>query len=535
MLELTTERVGRAVTGSSQQEEMAALAGRKRLEDTLSSPALTDRDNVHRLVSSQLAASAAASYSPSSSSTSSSASSSLRAHINNDGNISLETVQSRCMLVWNLLELLRSASGEENHNLAILAEDDSLNDGWKVKHDTGQLRVMYREGPKGTPYHTLLAEGFVNSPVSNALCLAWEAPSYGLWWPQMTVPMFKVMESRWIKRGFNGEDLSLIRVKVPWPLAAREVLLCTFELEVFEEDLIIVLMHSLPDTEVSPHGIDSDIPDVSTNVVRMEVTGGFALQRLTSEQSYFRTVANLDVKLDIVPPWFINFVSRQLIGLGFKLYEKTLLSMNTEGPSGHFQKLMETEPLYARVREGLESKKAEREMASRKEAAQKMLFNGHGSKAVQSSKLEEIEGSPSRKFVSFNVTEIAPASREEVSGAQSSSAAEQRCEAGVGVDPEVQRALDVLDKMISLVQSRKVTLMPYKNDDVGLSDGSTKHSVQTQCSDLASNGNSVELQKVTSLEQEPQRTQGPYVTTQTSRVETKHKWFCFNFSCGCFG
>ena len=37
----------------------------------------------------------------------------------------------------------------------------------QLKQDTGQLRVMYREGPKGTPFHTLLAEGFIYSPLTS--------------------------------------------------------------------------------------------------------------------------------------------------------------------------------------------------------------------------------------------------------------------------------------------------------------------------------------------------------------------------------
>lgn len=30
----------------------------------------------------------------------------------------------------------------------------------------------------------------------------------------------------------------------------------------------------------------------------------------------------MDIKLDFIPPSFINFVSRQLVGAGFKLYKK---------------------------------------------------------------------------------------------------------------------------------------------------------------------------------------------------------------------
>lgn len=36
---------------------------------------------------------------------------------------------------------------------------------FQVKQDTDKLRVMYREGPDDTPFHTLLAEGLVDGPV----------------------------------------------------------------------------------------------------------------------------------------------------------------------------------------------------------------------------------------------------------------------------------------------------------------------------------------------------------------------------------
>lgn len=41
---------------------------------------------------------------------------------------------------------------------------------FQIKHDDEEFRVMYREGPKGTPYHTLLAEGFVDGPVDICKC-----------------------------------------------------------------------------------------------------------------------------------------------------------------------------------------------------------------------------------------------------------------------------------------------------------------------------------------------------------------------------
>ena len=35
----------------------------------------------------------------------------------------------------------------------------------QVKQDTEEFRVMYREGPEGTPFHTLLVEGYVDGPL----------------------------------------------------------------------------------------------------------------------------------------------------------------------------------------------------------------------------------------------------------------------------------------------------------------------------------------------------------------------------------
>lgn len=37
---------------------------------------------------------------------------------------------------------------------------------------------------------------------------------------------------------------------------------------------------------------------------------------------FCRIIGNLDLKLDFVPPTLINFISRQLIGSGFRLYQK---------------------------------------------------------------------------------------------------------------------------------------------------------------------------------------------------------------------
>jgi len=52
---------------------------------------------------------------------------------------------------------------------------------------------------------------------------------------------------------------------------------------------------------------------------------GFRFQGLNCVK-FCRIIGNLDIKLDFVPPSLINFISRQLIGSGFRLYQKVVYS-----------------------------------------------------------------------------------------------------------------------------------------------------------------------------------------------------------------
>jgi len=40
---------------------------------------------------------------------------------------------------------------------------------------------MYREGPDGTPFHTLLAEGYADGPIDVCTCVSWESALYKKW------------------------------------------------------------------------------------------------------------------------------------------------------------------------------------------------------------------------------------------------------------------------------------------------------------------------------------------------------------------
>ncbi|XP_042511462.1 uncharacterized protein LOC122086594 isoform X2 [Macadamia integrifolia] len=212
---------------------------------------------------------------------------------------------------------------------------------------------MYREGPQGTPFHTLLVEGFVDAPVDVCICVSWEPSLYKKWWPQFTIPTFKIATSNCLQKVRIGEQICLVRMKLSWPLSAREGVAHFLLYEFFEDDLVIVLVNSVSDLQSidrSTHGFTNEGIPEERDVIRIDGVGGFAFQRVSSNRSYFRAIATADIKLAFVPPALINFVSRQIIGSGFKLFKKMVISA-AKGDED-FSKALEDQ-LYVQIREGL--------------------------------------------------------------------------------------------------------------------------------------------------------------------------------------
>lgn len=261
-------------------------------------------------------------------------------------------LEKRTTDVSNFLDMLRSASVNENE---ISKTRETPHVEWKLKQDTEDCRIMYREGPQGTPFHTLLAEGYVDAPIDVCLCVSWDTSLYKNWWPQFSVPTFKVISCQCLQKVRISEQISLVRIKVSWPLSAREALLHYFEFEYLQDGLIVVLINTISNLESinkSTHGFTNDGIPEENDMVRIDLVGGFALQKVTSDRSYFRTIGNMDMKLDFAPPSLINFISRRVIGNGFRLYQKAVSSVSKGDEN--FGKAL-GDPLYSRIREALYS------------------------------------------------------------------------------------------------------------------------------------------------------------------------------------
>lgn len=299
---------------------------RRKLDETLASPNLTDGKKLEALVKDQI----------------------FRSSEDKNRGCIDAVIEKRTAEVANFLEMLKSAS--ENCDTS---PDKAHHTSWKLKQDNEEFRVMYREGPVGSPFHSLLVEGYIDAPLDVCLCVSWETALYRRWFPEIRIPMFKLVVAKTLQKVRIGEQISLVRMKLSWPLSSREAILHYFEFEYLEDDLLVVLLNTIPDVATSKmetHGFTNEgIPDTG-NTVRIDVVGGFALQKVTDNRSYFRTIGNMDIKLDFVPPSLINFISRQLIGTGFRFYQKIVASA-AKGDEDFAEAL--NDPLYRRICEAV--------------------------------------------------------------------------------------------------------------------------------------------------------------------------------------
>ncbi|KAJ8570601.1 hypothetical protein K7X08_037573 [Anisodus acutangulus] len=432
---------------------------RSRLDQTLSSHDLVDYDKLKTIVKNQILSSSECD---------------LREYSEN-------LVDRRTKEVANFLSMLRSAS---------VTDSETSNGGWKVKQDSEEIRVMYREGSEGTPYHTLLAEGYVDGPIDVCLCISWEAELYKKWWPQTTIPTFKIAACECLQKDRTGEQICLVRMKLSRPLSAREAVVHLFAFEYFQDGLIVVVANSISDldnVDRSTHGYSKDgIPHVQ-DVLRVDLVGGFAIQKVTNNRSYFRTIGNLDINLDFIPPALTNFVSRQLIGGGFKLYKKEV-ALVAKGDED-FSKALK-DPMYARIREALYSdekipnsyitlelqvpldeetrRNNDEKCPEPKVHRDNCVFNipGQGNFEVRDknihSEVEEIEDEncekiecldeDDRKVRDFPVNQLVQKPTKNKN---------------VGISPEVKQALGTLDKAISIIREYRCNLdirtVPHSN------------------------------------------------------------------------
>ncbi|XP_010452573.1 PREDICTED: uncharacterized protein LOC104734652 isoform X1 [Camelina sativa] len=386
---------------------------RDKLDKTLSSPELTNLDSLKSLLRNQLK------------------------------ECNENILDKRTDEVSKVLSKLRSVSMTDHLDVT-----KSTNDGdWKLKHDLEDCRVMYREGLDGSPFHTMLVEGYMDGPIHECLCVSWETTLYKKWWPQFSFPPFRILKSTCLQKVGVGEQICLARMKVPWPLTDREIIVHYFFFEYFKDGLVVILLNSISDLDgIGVSSKDFVIPE-SPDAVRIDLVGGFVLQKVTPQRSYFRTIGEMDIKLDLMPPSLINFITRQLIGNGFRLYKKSVASVAKFDED--YSRALD-DPLYTKIRQALYSTDKTIEEGPKLEATE---VNGN---SLPKKEHKNHGDASENKPVHYRktVTEI-----EEEEDYEESVSSEDGTKTDVDmrrrfcVSPEVEQALGTLDRVIYMVRN----------------------------------------------------------------------------------
>ncbi|ESQ48871.1 hypothetical protein EUTSA_v10020420mg [Eutrema salsugineum] len=402
---------------------------RERLNKTLTSPELTNEQTLKTLIRKQL-----------------------------NEECDVDILDQRVADLSSILEKLRSVSTKDQEPSKSSNEEGSYGD-WKVKHDHEDCRVMYREGLEGSPFHTLLVEGYMEGPIQDCLCVSWETSLYEKWWPKSSFPAFRILQTKCLQKFRINEQICLVRTKVPWPMTDREAILKFFLFEYFKDGLVIILLNSISASEVE--SIDKNGISKAENAVRVDLVGGVAIQKVSPERSYLRYISEFDIKLDLVPPSLINFMSRQLLGNGFRLFKKTIGSV---AKSDDYNRVL-ADPLYTQIRQALYStdksdenvlhSQEGREFNEEEPKLEADETRNHGNEPckrdVAEIEEEECDDEEEDKSVSSSSSSSFSVEDENVIGkTQKNNGKTRFC-----ISPEVKQALGTLERVISMVRKSR--------------------------------------------------------------------------------
>ncbi|CAI5457876.1 unnamed protein product [Closterium sp. Yama58-4] len=237
---------------------------------------------------------------------------------------------------------------------------------WKMCEEGPEHRAMVRKGPEGTEVHTLLMEGIVNGPVEAAVAMTRDVTFFKEWWPQQNMPVYKVIENRYLKRIGDGFDLTYMRFKTPWPFPGKEFAFMLLSVYDANTGMVTTVLQTPPEDNAlidpAKHGFPREtVPPVPSGVVRMAINGGFTVKVLGENRCHYRGIFTVDLKM---PPALVNFITKGFGGMLFSVFSKEIESdlADTKGSKGKaFRKVLEEEQLYVRIREAMREHRAWKE------------------------------------------------------------------------------------------------------------------------------------------------------------------------------
>lgn len=184
---------------------------------------------------------------------------------------------------------------------------DDVNDNstWsKVRVDSKGHGTYYRGEPGGGS-HSFKVVGVVKAGMVALTSVLMELDMYNEWFPFCNHAEELGSVSRFHK-------LSRFAIKVPWPLADREVAIGGYGADFLESNIIVIRAVSLSETEPMPNGAPA--PSILKNNVRADLkVGGFVLEAISKSETKLSFIMNVDPKIPNIPIAVLNWVSGKMI------------------------------------------------------------------------------------------------------------------------------------------------------------------------------------------------------------------------------
>lgn len=197
------------------------------------------------------------------------------------------------------------------------------------------------------------------------------------------------------------------------------------------------------------------------------------MKLLKNLYKFCRVIGELDIKLDLVPPSLMNFISRQIVGKGFKLYKKvrednlsfwfiavsmfrcsSLTFECNKQAAGSVAKLDEedfsralADPLYINIRHAMYSTDKAAEAEEMLEASEVNGDSETKNKYEDDEDASENEHVPCRRAI-LDIEESVSSEERNVISKTNGDIRRQ-----FSISPEVEQALGTLDRVINMVRN----------------------------------------------------------------------------------
>ena len=191
-------------------------------------------------------------------------------------------------------------------------------------------RILYRleEGENKIELRARCETPIKKDLLESLFCVLNETELYKTWLPSFSVPRFKITECRKLKQIGRVSQILLVVMELPWPMAAREIVISAAAFDDIEENGHIGI--KLKNIESND---DETVPEATSKTVRVDIDGGFLFEACPRDHPAMQYVSKdeedehllvtftavINPNMTILPQSFLNFMVKIALGTSWKI------------------------------------------------------------------------------------------------------------------------------------------------------------------------------------------------------------------------